>query len=224
MKRSLPAGALLALLLLGAAAPASPPDAVVRLSSHGASGTVIQTAPGRSLILSCAHAFEGRDRARPLVIDAPTAAPAGTSRAVGIRLLAVDERLDLSLIELGDGPLPYCCPVAPAGFTPGGRVLSVGYDAMRYPAVQEWATLLGSTGGTTYTREQPRPGRSGGALLDLDAGCLIGVVQGYETAGPRRGMYVSHQAILSFLGRPATGPPRPAPVLSLPAPPALCPT
>src|SRR5207237_3382704 len=42
------------------AAPASDPAlAVVRIKSHGASGTVIATAPGKSWILSCCHMFFG---------------------------------------------------------------------------------------------------------------------------------------------------------------------
>ena len=54
----------------------------------------------------------------------------------------------------------------------------------------------------------PWHGRSGGALIDRDAGCLIGVVQGYEIGGERRGLYVSHEAILKFLGKRT--PPLPA--------------
>jgi hypothetical protein len=176
---------------------AEPADAVVRLPSHGASGTVIHTEKGRSLILSCAHAFEGLARATPIQLDVPCRNP-GSPRSGRIRLLAVDYRLDLSLLELNDGPLDYVCPVAPAGYRPG-RCLSVGYDEMRLPARQAMATLLGSDRGITFTREIPWHGRSGGGLIDRDAGCLIGVVQGYEVGGERRGLYVSHEAILKFL-------------------------
>jgi hypothetical protein len=43
-------------------------------------------------------------------------------------------------------------------------------------------------------------GRSGGGLWDIDAKVLIGVVQGYEVPPwGRRGIYVSHQAVLRFL-------------------------
>src|SRR5262245_3310735 len=157
---------------------AEPPDAVVRLPSHGASGTVIYTERGRSLILLCAHAFEGPARTTPIKLDVPCLHP-GPPRKARIRLLAIDYRLDLSLLELNDGPLYYVCPVAPAGHRPG-CCLSVGYDEMRLPARQAPATLLGSGRGITFTREIPWHGRSGGALIDHDSGCLIGVVQGYE--------------------------------------------
>src|SRR5262249_57287659 len=115
-----------------------------------------------------------------------------------IRLIAVDYTRDLSLLELNDGPLDYVCPVAPAGHRPG-RCLSVGYDEMRLPARRASASLLVSDRSITFTREMPGHGRSGGALIDVDAGCLIGVGQGYEVGGARRGRYVSHAAILDIL-------------------------
>ena len=176
---------------------ADAPDAVVRLPSHGASGTVIHTERGRSLILSCAHAFEGAARSTPVALDVPCLHP-GAPRKGRIRLIAVDYTRDLSLLELNDGPLDYVCPVAPAGHRPG-RCLSVGYDEMRLPARRASASLLVSDRSITFTREMPGHGRSGGALIDVDAGRLIGVVQGYEVGGACRGLYVSHAAILEFL-------------------------
>jgi len=213
--RTLVASLLFAALVLVAApgqARAVPPSdaafAVVRLPSHGASATVIETRPGRTWLLGCAHAFEGADRQRPIHLDVPCAT-AGQPRAAVIRLLAVDPQADLSLILLEDGPLPHVAPVAPTGHRPGRTILSVGYDAMQWPAQFADTTLLGSGLTTTYTRERPGHGRSGGALLDADAGLLIGVVQGYEIGGSRRGMYVSHAAVLRFLNRPAARPARP---------------
>jgi hypothetical protein len=211
---------------------AEPPDAVVRLPSHGASGTVIYTERGRSLILSCAHAFEGAARTTPVTLDVPCLKP-GPPLSGRIRLLAVDYALDLSLLELNDGPLDYVCPVAPAEHRPG-RCLSVGYDEMRLPAKRASASLIGSDRGITFTREIPWHGRSGGALIDRDAGRLIGVVQGYEVGGERRGLYVSHAAILRFLENCREGPrpgrqlPKPGSPYSVPGTqktlPSPCPT
>jgi hypothetical protein len=202
---------------------------VVCLPSHGASGTVIHTESGRSLILSCAHAFEGKARTTPVTLDVPCLRP-GPPRKGRIRLLAVDYALDLSLLELNDGPLDYVCPVAPAGHRPG-RCLSVGYDEMRLPARRASASLIGSDRGITFTREMPWHGRSGGALIDRDNGYLIGVVQGYEVGGARRGLYVSHEAILKFLrkcnGEPGCVSPRSVPGAYAPRlaiPPSPCPT
>jgi len=71
---------------------------------------------------------------------------------------------------------------------------------MAWPITMKAATILISQGNTTYTKEKPWHGRSGGGLCDLDAKVLIGVVQGYEVPPwGRRGIYVSHQAILRFL-------------------------
>lgn len=201
---------LFLLCFLWPAAAAAQPNyaahAVVRVPSHGASATVIQTERGRALLLGCAHAFEGANRTKPITLDVPSP-DTGAPRQAAVRLLTVDYDLDLSLLELADGPLPYCCPVAPAGYRPR-RLLSVGYDAMELPARQEPATEIGSGGGITFTRERPRPGRSGGALIDMDYGLLVGVVQGYEPAGAQRGRYVAHAAILEFLQR-RDAPPRP---------------
>jgi hypothetical protein len=181
--------------------------AVVRLPSHGASATVIETREGRTLLLSCGHAFMGEDRYKPIVVDAP-ARRAGTPRHVGIRLVAVDYDSDLSLIVLNGGPVDFTVAVAPEGFRPGRGLLSVGFDEMRMPATARPATLAGQDGAVTYTRERPWHGRSGGALLDVDSGQLIGVVSGYEVNGLERGMYASHAAIVRFLAR---GKPRSVP-------------
>ncbi len=194
------------------------PQAVVRLPSHGASATIIWTEGGRSLLLGCGHAFLGRDRSKPLVVDVPDPTPAAVKRG-GTSLLAVDYQADLSLVEMQVGPLPYMCPVAPRGHQPG-RLLSVGYDEMRWPANQRPATLLQSDRMNIFTREKPWHGRSGGALIDQDSGYLIGVVSGYqeinlnqarlEVTPHGRGVYVSHEAILRFLAQyPAAGTGRP---------------
>jgi hypothetical protein len=194
-------------------------QAVVRIPSHGASATVIETRQGHTLLLGCAHAFEGSDRQRPIHLDIP-ATNAGKPRQAAIRLLDIDYQADLSLMLLSDGPLEYVATVAPAGHVPGKSILSVGYDEMRWPAQAMAATILGTSATITFTRERPGHGRSGGALLDADRGWLIGVVQGYEVTGQRRGLYVSHGAILRFLARqrPKETPSTPQLV------PRLCPT
>jgi hypothetical protein len=202
---------LLVLAITGAVraqAPVSDPAlATVRIKSHGASATIIATSPGRSWILGCAHMLmdkKGRPsqamREKAFIIDGPaqpgatTLAPAGPPK-----LAAWDYELDLSLIVTDWGPLHYI-PVAPAGFRPGKNLLSAGYDEMRWPITIRPATLLASDDSTSFTREKPWHGRSGGGLCDRDAGVLIGVVQGYEVPpGGNRGIYISHKAILRFL-------------------------
>jgi hypothetical protein len=180
--------------------------AAVRIKSHGASGTVIGTTKGKTWILSCCHMFMGHgdqlDAAllqKRLVMDGPQQPDAVIKGVAGSRVLAYDAKLDLSLIELDNGPF-YCIPVAPAGHKPGPLV-SVGYDSMKWPVTLQPATFVGSAGNTTYTREKPWHGRSGGALIDVQGRVLIGVVQGYEVGGGDRGLYVSLEAVRVFLKR-----------------------
>lgn len=238
------------LLQLGRTRGAEPGQAkyaVVQIPTHGASATIIYTEPGRTLILGCGHAYQGADKGKPMVLDVPVPWT-GSGKKAAIRLLAVDYGLDLSLVELTDGPLPYASPVAPPGFRPG-RALSVGYDGALKPAQERPTTILSADGKTTWTRERPWHGRSGGALIDADTGYLIGVVSGYSgpPGGPRdlqmmpprhelgggKGIYVSHAAILEFLGRGQSREPAPVPSVPPARPPAgplpqrfapLCPT
>ncbi len=97
-------------------AQAGPEWAVVRISSHGGSGTVVYSTTGKTHILTAAHMFEGRDRSRVVTIDAPSPNPL-TTTAISARVVAVDSSLDLALVEVLAGPWPYVCPIAPAPFT-----------------------------------------------------------------------------------------------------------
>lgn len=211
---------LLVLLCSTAWANAAGEHAVVRIPSHGCSATVIWTGQNRSMILGCAHAFEGRDRGKPMTIDVPVpAAVSAAPRPGRTKLIAVDYRADLSLIELGDGPLPYVAPVAPPGYRPGRRIVAVGYDEMRLPPQNRPTQILREEGGFFWTRERPWHGRSGGGLIDTEQGWTVGVCHAYTGPSNHRelhpgaeGMYVSSAAICAFLqkngwasGSPATG-------------------
>src|SRR5258707_13311889 len=93
-------------------------DAVVRISSHGASATEIYTTQGRTLLLGCGHAYQGQDRFKRMTLDIPCRVP-GPMLKVGIQLLAVDYEADLSLVQLNAGPVDTYAPEAPAGLVPG---------------------------------------------------------------------------------------------------------
>src|SRR5262249_58085407 len=97
---------------------AAPPDGVVRIASHGASASVIFTESGRTLLLTCGHAFGPAGRDREIQLDVPTPDP-GQPKHAPIRLVAVDMQMDLALIELGEGPLPYVIAVAPVDYRAG---------------------------------------------------------------------------------------------------------
>jgi len=169
--------------------------------SHGGSAVVIFTEPNRTLLLTAGHLFSGEARGRRILLDCPVPA-AGAPQEVGVRLLRVDSRADLALIELRAGPLPFVAPVARQAL-PGAY--SVGYDELKLPAVVRPVHELGSRGGWTTTVERPWHGRSGGALLSAD-GYLVGIVSAYsgppdhrEVERPWGGIYVSQSAILEFL-------------------------
>jgi hypothetical protein len=191
---------------------ADPALAAVRIKSHGASATVIASGEGKSWLLGCAHMLtdvHGQPseaaRRKPLRLDGPVQPYAPNQRSPA-RLLAWDYDLDLSLIEIDNGPFHFV-PVARPGHKPGLDLWSVGYDEMRWPVTRQRATLLFSRGQTTFTVEKPWHGRSGGGLIDASGRCLIGVVQGYEIGGHERGLYISHAAILQFLQRHGSGAP-----------------
>jgi hypothetical protein len=187
--------------------PTEPPAciyAVVRVGSHGGSATVIQTTTGKSYLLSCAHCFEGGMISKPISLDVPT--KKRKSNQAQCQLLDIDYQADLSLLELEDGPLDFVAPVAAEPHRPGRNLLSIGYDNMQTPATVKPATITATDQDRTFTKERPWHGRSGGALLDAETGETVGVVSGYETLPWGRGIYVSHQAIVSFLNRSHTAP------------------
>jgi len=179
--------------------PADPTLAVVRITSHGATGTIIKSEPGKSLILSCGHMIDGASFVFQLDARPQTTAPDKKSK---VRLAKLDTELDLSLLEIDNGPFATI-PVAPTGYKPE-TAYGIGYPSMKWPGVVTEATITSTDKYYTYTREQPQKGTSGGPLIS--GGYLIGVVHGYETVGDKRGMYVSHQAIMKFLNGPDVNP------------------
>jgi hypothetical protein len=178
--------------------------AVVRIESHGASGTIIATQKGKSWVLGCAHMYldelgnpSETSRKSELKIDSPPQPYADNKRSPA-RLLAFDHDLDLSLIEIDNGPFHYV-PIAKPGHKPGKDLRSLGYDDMAWPVTSKSVTLLSQGPHWSYSVEKPWHGRSGGGLIDADSRVLIGVVHGYEVSAEGRGVYVSHAALLRFL-------------------------
>lgn len=163
------------------------PKAVVRLISHGCSGVVIDARNGKSLVLTCSHAFRGQDAGKPIRIDW---APKPGWSASGT-LLEVDHRRDLALVIL-DGQWQYVSPLAPQRTR---AQVACGYDEMRWPAVEARATEIGSQDNWTITREPPIPGRSGGPLLDGN-GDVVGIC---SMRAPDHGLYVTWASCKQFV-------------------------
>lgn len=82
-------------------------------------------------------------------------------------------------MEIDNGPFA-CAPVAGASYQPLRNLVSAGYVAMKYPATIRPATLTRQDRDTTWTRERPWHGRSGGGLLD--AGLLGNALSNRITA------------------------------------------
>ena len=192
--------------------------AVVCIPSHGASATVIWTGPGKTLILGCGHAYEplpdGKDMLHePHRILVPVPQTAGAPIKAKITLLRVDFKRDLSLLQLDAGPLPYVAPIAPRGFNPTiDRLLSCGYDGIQFPPHQVPEHILRVDGKIYFTDQPPDHGRSGGGLIDLDRGWLVGVCEGYTFGTPQhpgansQGMFITLDTIHDFLDGAQTTP------------------
>lgn len=228
--------AVAALVMLPQLADAGGDWAVIRITSHGCSGTVIHAEDGRSLVLTCAHMFLSPARfpgepdridphllARSFAFDAPHPQPAKDPRP-GIRLLKYDVGSDLALIQVNTR-LPYVCPVAVVRPAPG-PCASAGYDAMTWPATVRPATVMRIEGLRQFTFERPRGGRSGGPLLAAGGTVVIGVCTGYngptdgrEVVPGGEGIYSSHAALVRFLGLAAAPPAKAAPLPFQPLPP-----
>lgn len=211
--------ALILCLVFAGSATADPKGAVVRLPSHGGSGTVVSTGPGWSLILTAGHLYGKPQNPRvpgspmvpdqqrirqPMTFDIVASAAKGQG---GSNLLGYDLSQDIALVRLNYGPLPHVAPVAPAGFRPG-LCLSGGFDDMQFPGQWRTTHIIPDRGdGYTYTVEPPWHGRSGGGLIDANTGYLVGVCSGYTGAHSRddrmrgKGVYASHASILAFLRR-----------------------
>ena len=194
---------------------------VCRIPSHGGSGVVVFTEPGRTLLLTAGHLFAGAGRNRAILLDLPAPA-SGPPQSPGVRLLCLDERADLALLELAAGPVPFVAPVATA---PRRGAWSVGFDEMAAPAVIRPAHEVSTGELRTTTLERPWHGRSGGALLS-DSGELVGICSAYtgpsdhrEVEEPFRGVYSSQQAIVVFWERCRSGGGTPQPFHDLKSPP-----
>lgn len=178
---------LILLLVAGVASAqgvvAPPAQAVVRIPSHGGSGTAIATGPGWTLVLSCAHMFEGSDRNKPIVVELASHVTPGERRKVGTRVLAVGrtEINDVSVFLVNVGPVSYVSPVAPPGHRPDPDCWSAGFDELKFPAHCRPAKIVGAHDANSYlTDARPWHGRSGGALIEKKTGYVVGVVSGYS--------------------------------------------
>ena len=168
--------------------------------SYG-TGTVIQSVPGETLVLTCGHLFEGSARKGKTTVEF-----FGASERVRLagELVARDAEADLSLVRVVTDQVFPVAPVASKSFAPapGQPASSVGCDNgkeptprhMRITAVNRY---LGAP--TIECSGEPVEGRSGGGLFN-ESGELIGVCSAREPS-EHRGIYGGLAAIHTLLDR-----------------------
>ncbi len=192
--------------------------ASVRLNLHGAkgilqgSGTIIDSRPGRTLVLTAGAPFDQLPAGAKIEVEvpaSPAAMAAGDSRprAYIAKLVKADFEADLALIEFPtDQPLPRAA-IAPAA---------------RAPQLSERVACIGGASGASITRNPdritalnkyvgpdtiecsgvPLPGRCGGGLFnshDELIGVCIAVSEDSKTRAPVGGMYCGLKPIHDLL-------------------------
>ena len=166
-----------------------------------ATGTTIRSVPGETLVLTCAHLFEGVSSTYKLAVE--FYALPGHAGLPG-ELAARDQAADLAIVRVATPQVLPVAAVAPPRFTPsiGLPAASVGCDngnpatvrTMQVAAVDRY---LGAS--TIECTGQPVQGRSGGGLFN-QAGELIGVCSAADPA-EQRGIYVGLSAVHALLER-----------------------
>jgi hypothetical protein len=166
-----------------------------------ATGTAIRSVPGETLVLTCAHLFEGASDHSKLMVEFYARKDA---RPLAGELAARDQEADLAIVRVSTPQAIPVAAVASRRFAPavGLPAVSVGCDngnpatvrTMQVAAVDRY---LGSS--TIECTGQPVQGRSGGGLFN-EAGELIGVCSAADPT-EHRGIYVGLAAVQKLLDR-----------------------
>jgi thiol-disulfide isomerase/thioredoxin len=191
--------------------PSTPLSATVRLRIRDAqgdsfgTGTIIDSRPGQTLILTCGHIFQHWNPESQIHVDLFHGEQVVSIRGKHVaHSLNRDQGLDVGLISVStDRPLP-ACRVAPPGTTilVGTPVASVGCGGGEKPTVQrQKVTALNRFQGADNIEcsAVPVEGRSGGGLFDRNSQ-VIGICM---CADPRyrEGLYAGLKTIHTFLDR-----------------------
>ncbi len=164
-------------------------------------GTVVRSVVGETLILTCAHLFEGISPHTKTTVEffgSPT-----RDKLPG-ELVGRDRAGDVALVRVITREVLPAAPVASRSFAlaPGQSVSSVGCDHGQEPSVRTSKITavnryLGAA--TIECTGQPVQGRSGGGLFN-QAGELIGVCSAAEPR-EQKGIYGGLTAVQSLLDR-----------------------
>ncbi|MEX0678047.1 MAG: serine protease [Pirellulales bacterium] len=171
-----------------------------RFSEYG-SGTIVERAGSRALVVTCAHVFEINDGKGPIDV---TVFSAGGQRQLTGRVLALDFDLDVALVRVdGIGDVATIELSRQSNSVSVGQQVTVaGCDEGGSPAT--WDTHVTAVNRffgrpNLEVAEVPRDGRSGGAVISAD-GRLIGVCNGIDPE-QREGIYAGIAAVHKQLAR-----------------------
>jgi hypothetical protein len=164
-------------------------------------GTVIRSVPGETIVLTCAHLFQGVSRQAKTTVEffgAPD------RPKLGGEVLARDQQADVCLVRVVS-PQPF--PTAQvagkqAALSNGQPTASVGCDNGADPTVRHMrVTAINRYVGppTIECSGEPVEGRSGGGLFN-ESGDVVGVCSARDPAD-HRGIYSGLAAIHTLLDR-----------------------
>ena len=163
------------------------------------SGTLVDSRPGRTLILTCGHIFRELSDRSTIEVDVFSR---GESKKYAGQIVQYDLDADVGLIAIESGnALPTCRIAADTTHVvKGSPVVSLGCSSGRVPTRQQLrVTALNRYFGpdTIECTGVPVRGRSGGGLFDVN-GEVIGVCD-FADHKDQRGLYCGSKAIREFL-------------------------
>ena len=173
---------------------------------HFGSGTIIESQPGRSVILTCGHIFRGLSKDAVIEVDYFTAGKTNPETVVG-DVITYDLKSDLGLLEIPNSqPLPAVkLRTASENLVVENKVTSVGCGGGKLPSIQKHAvTSINRYRGPENIECTgiPQQGRSGGGLF-IDSQ-LVGVCIAADPKD-KRGIYTSMKPVEEILMKAKMG-------------------
>lgn len=167
---------------------------------HFGSGTIIESQPGRSVILTCGHIFRGLSKEAVIEVDYAVAGRSGLETAVG-DVITYDLTSDLGLLEIPNSQPLTSIKLQPASdaLVVDNKVTSIGCGAGKLPTVQKHSvTSINRYRGPDNVECTgiPQQGRSGGGLF-MDSK-LVGVCIAADPKD-KRGIYTGLKPVEEIL-------------------------
>lgn len=166
---------------------------------HFGSGTVIDSKPGKSIVLTCGHIFRDLQKDAVVEVDLYPDSKAKTQTLVG-KILKFDLEADVGLLSIPtQQPLPVCKLGLSKNPADDDKVMSIGCGGGDRPTREQCSiTGINCYNGpdTVECTGLPKQGRSGGGLFQ--GSDLIGVCI-YAEPKRKRGIYCGLKPIAQLL-------------------------